>query len=113
MIFYPSYSKHSLAFEDHIVVSSGPIILIGFTVYNSGVAQFIQLHDAASLPADTAIPVLPLPIAAADILPAYWGTEGRLFENGLVICNSSTDNTKTIGGDDCWFDVQVRAVGGR
>ncbi len=107
MLRTQSFSVHSSAYATHIIVAPHPIILLGFTIYNSGAAQFIQLHDATTLPADTSVPVLPLPIGAAGILPAWWGTEGRYFPHGLVICNSSTVVTKTIGAADCWFDVQV------
>ena len=35
---------------------------------------------------------------------------GREFESGLVICNSSTDATKTIGSADTFFDVQYDVI---
>lgn len=98
----------SLAYSDHIVVSTRPIILLGFTIYSSAAAaQFIQLHNSATLPADDAVPVLMLPVAATDFLPGWWGSEGRYFSNGLVICNSSLPTVKAIGAADCWFDIQV------
>lgn len=104
-----SYSEHSVAFSSSIIVSTNPIVLLGFTVYNSGAAQFIQLFDATSVPDEASVPELPVPIAADSVFGMYWGEEGRYFPNGLVLCNSSTADTKTIGAADCWFDVQVRA----
>lgn len=98
----------STAYSDHIVVATGPIILLGFTIYSSAAAaQFIQLHNSATLPADDEVPVLMLPVAAEDFLGTFWGSEGRYFSNGLVICNSSLPTVKAIGAADCWFDVQV------
>lgn len=104
-----SYSEYSTDFSSSIVVSTNPIVLLGFTVYNSGPAQFIQLFDATSVPSEASVPILPLPIAADSVYGTYWGEEGRYFPNGLVLCNSSTAQTKTIGTTDCWFDVQVRS----
>ncbi len=102
-----SYSISSTAYADSIVIPN-PVTLLGFTAYNSGGAQFIQLHDAAAEPANGAVPIIPLPVAASGIMGAFYGSEGRFFKNGLVICNSSTAPTKTSGAADCWFDIQVR-----
>lgn len=98
----------STAYASNIVVSTRPIILLGFTIYSSAAAaQFIQLHNVTALPDDDEVPVLMLPVAAEDFLGTFWGSEGRYFSNGLVICNSSLPTAKAIGASDCWFDVQV------
>ncbi len=107
-----AYSVHSSAYGDSIVIPN-PVVLLGFTVYNSGGAQFIQLHDAAAEPANGAVPIIPLPVAASAMMGSFYGSEGRYFANGLVICNSSTAPTKTSGAADCWFDVQVKFIGER
>ena len=99
---------NSGGYVDSIIIPV-PVILVGFTVDNSGPAQFIQLHDAAALPAEGAVPVFPFRIATEDFLPIWFGGEGRFFPTGLVICNSSTAATKTIGGENCWFDIQIAA----
>lgn len=97
---------HSNAYAASLVVKSGPGILYGFTVYSSKAsAQFIQVFDAAALPADGAIPACVFTAAAAANLAANW-IPGRIFQTGCVICNSSTGPTKTIGSADCFFDVQ-------
>lgn len=75
--------------------------------YNSKAApQFIQLHDAAALPADTAVPAVILFVGAQSNFSFDFGLSGRSFANGIVVCNSSTGPTKTIGAADCWFDGQ-------
>ncbi len=77
------------------------------TGYNSkATAQFIQLHDAASLPADTGVPVVIATVAGVSNFTIEFGQLGRGFATGIVVCNSSTGPTKTIGSADCWFDVQ-------
>jgi hypothetical protein len=98
-------NKHSNAYAASIVVKSGPGILYGFTVYNSGAAQFILVFDAATLPADGVAPALVLAAGATANLGANW-IPGRTFQTGIVLCNSSTGPTKTIGAADCYFDAQ-------
>ena len=88
-------------------VTTGYLRVYGFTVYNSKTsAQYILVFDASSLPIDTKVPLFALPVAASSQVSAYYGAPGRIFRQGLVLCNSSTDTTKTIGSADCFFDVQ-------
>lgn len=90
-----------------IIPKTGISKLFGFTVYSSNAAaQFVLLFDATALPADTAVPLMAFPVAATANVAAYWGTAGRSFTHGIVLCNSSTAATKTIGAADCFFDVQ-------
>jgi hypothetical protein len=85
--------------------SAGKLIMI--TGYNSKTtAQFIQVHNTTTLPADTAVPVLIFTIPPTSNFSLDMGTYGRFFSTGITICNSSTGPTKTIGAADCWFDVQ-------
>jgi len=97
---------HSNAYVASIFVKSGPGYLCGFTVYNSKTSsQFIQVFDAATLPADGAIPAVFFSVAQSADKGVDW-IPARTFLTGCVICNSSTGPTKTIGSADCWFDVQ-------
>lgn len=90
-----------------VVVASSQARLHGFTVYSSNTgAQFILVFDATALPADGTVPALVLPVAATSTVSAYFGSIGRWFDRGIVLCNSSTGPTKTIGSPDCLFDVQ-------
>jgi hypothetical protein len=85
-------------------------MLMGFSVYNSKASsQYIQLHDAAALPADTTVPAMVWAIPAKSTLTVSFGEVGRPCLTGIVICNSSTDATKTLGSADCLIDVQVGA----
>ncbi len=95
----------SPALEAFRVVKTGDGILYGFTVTNTGAAQFVLGFDQRTLPADGAVPLFAFPIAADDALPLNW-IPGRTFLSGLVLANSSTNATLTIGAADCIFDAQ-------
>ena len=100
------------ALANSLVCVSGPSRLFGFSGYsNRGSAQFIQVFDAQGLPSDGAVPVMVIPVgvgagATTGMFSVYFGASGRSFDRGIVLCNSSTLATKTIGAADTWFDVQ-------
>lgn len=88
-------------------VAGGYLRVYGWTVYSSlGSAQNIQMYDASKLPADGAVPFMNFNIGASSVQGVYYGKMGRVFKRGLVLCNSTTDTTKTIGAVNCFFDVQ-------
>jgi hypothetical protein len=103
----PAANATSSAYETNRVIKAAPGTLWGVQGYNSlASAQFIQLHDAASLPADTAVPVVTFQVPASSPFSIDFGQLGRRFAVGIVICNSTTGPTKTIGASNCWFDAQ-------
>ena len=82
-------------------------VLYGISGYNSKAsAQFIQIFDSASLPAEGAIPKVILTIGASGNYSADFGVLGRGFANGIYVTNSSTGSTKTIGSADIWVDAR-------
>ncbi len=100
-------NQTTTAYAASKVISSNNAVLYGVTGYNSKTsAQFIQLHDAASVPDDAEVPVITFTVPAQSNFSLSF-PEGRPFATGIVICNSSTGPTKTIGSADCWFDAQV------
>jgi hypothetical protein len=97
----------SVALEASAVVKASPGTLFSITGYNSSASdQFVQIHDAAALPADTAVPAIIFKVAAQENFYYELKEIARFFKNGITICNSSTVATKTIGVADCWFNVQ-------
>ncbi len=80
-----------------------------FPFNNNGSARFVQIFDAAALPADGAAPlwVYPLAAAAAPAKELAFPPEGLLCNTGIVICISTTLATKTIAAADLLFTVGV------
>lgn len=104
-------NKSSSGLAASLVVSANPAVLYGLTVYNGKASsQYVQIHDAASLPANGVTPVFPPIKLDTGETKALDFPEGRNFATGIVVCNSSTADTKTIGSADCMFDAQVGAL---
>lgn len=104
---YPGPLNYSAARLLSSIVVPGRIVVYGFTVYNTkGSAQYLNVFDANTLPGDNAVPLFSWPLAANNGVGFSWAPNGRQFQGGLVLCNSSTDTLKTIGSADCFFDVQ-------
>lgn len=77
--------------------------LIGYN--GSASDQFIQLHNAASLPANAAVPYRSFKAVAGKNFSLEIPGDGLPMDTGIVVCNSSTSATKTIGSADCLFYV--------
>ncbi len=101
-------NKTTTAYAASLIVADRESTLYGLSGYNSKIsAQFIQLHDSTTLPADAEIPKVIFTVAASSNFSIDFGIHGRVFNNGIVVCNSSTGPTKTIGSADIWLDAQV------
>lgn len=97
------------ALATSLVIKASAGRLFGLSGQNdSGSDQYIQLHDAASLPADASVPKVVFKVKAGEPFSIDYGNRGRAFSTGIVVCNSSTLATKTIGAANCWFDAQYR-----
>lgn len=100
-------NARSNVYENSRLVKAGPGYLFGLSGFNSKVsAQWIQVHDSATLPADGAVPELILTVSTVANFSILWALPGRAFQRGIYLVNSSTGPTKTIGAADCWFDAQ-------
>jgi hypothetical protein len=100
-------SRTTPALASSLVVKPTSGLLFGFTVTSTNVAaQFIQVFDLAAVPADATVPLFAFNVAATSFVSASWLPYPRACRNGIVLCNSTTQGTKTIGAADCLFDVQ-------
>ena len=98
-------NKSSNALTNAIVIA-GVHKLYGFTVNNTNAAlQYVLLFDLSVLPGDGAVPVCSFTALGAQDKGVLWLPPRRMLQ-GIVVCNSSTAATKTIGAADCFFDVQ-------
>lgn len=97
---------NTTALAASLVVKASPGALYRVRGYNNKVsAQFIQIHDAAALPADAAVPISSISVPASTAFDIPYGERGRDMSLGIVVCNSSTLATKTIGAADCWIEA--------
>jgi hypothetical protein len=99
---------NTTAYAASLVVKASAGSLHSISGYNSGPAQFIQVHDAASLPADTAAPCWIIAVPAQASWVFDFGGNAMPCSTGIVISNSSTGPTKTIGSANCWFTALYR-----
>jgi hypothetical protein len=98
---------NSAVYETGHVLKASAGILIYVSGYNSGPTQFIQLHDSATVPADTAVPVKIISVPATSNFSIDIPLTGLAFGTGIAVCNSSTGPTKTIGSADIFFTSVV------
>ena len=104
-LFTQGLIAKSTALAASLIIKPGPGTLYKLIVYNNkNAAQFIQLHDSATLPANDAVPVMVFSVPTVSVveLPIH-NLKGLNFSTGITVCNSSTAATKTIGSADCWF----------
>lgn len=102
----PAATIRSSAYEASHVISAAAATLKELRGFNSGAAQWIQIHDASSLPANTAVPEEIIYVGSNQNF-SFTPPAGLSFTTGIVVCNSSTGPTKTIGAADCWFSADI------
>lgn len=91
-----------------LVVKSAAGSLMSISGYNSGPAQWIQIHNTASVPANTEVPLAVYAVSAQSTFFFEW-QKGLPCSTGITVCNSygadpaTAAAAKTIGSNDCFF----------
>ena len=107
--FGPPNNATTPAVAASLIAKASGGLLYGLSGYNNLAGQqWIQLFDSATLPADGTVPIVTFPVGANSSFSMDFGYHGREFLAGIVICNSTTAVTKTIGAANCLFDMQVQ-----
>lgn len=100
---------HSAAYEASRVLKASAGTLISLVGYNSRTsAQFIQLFNSATVPADTAVPDYTFTVPASSNFSLDVPISGIPFTTGIAVANSSTGPTKTVGSADCYFSAVIK-----
>lgn len=103
----PSNNKTTVLAASLVVVAASCRVVEIRVTNTKASAQYIQLHNSTTLPADTSVPFDIFYVPALTTV-SYSPSSEVFLSNGLVVCNSSTAATKTIGSADCWFNVDYR-----
>lgn len=100
LVTAPAYST---ALTSGSVVKSSPGFLSSLTGYNSGAAQFVQIHNLSTAPLNGAIPISVIAVAATSNFSITFGSTGLPLTDGIGVFNSSTAATLTSGSNDILF----------
>ncbi len=94
----------STALATSLVVKAGAGRLYSVVITNTRTSsQFIQVHDATSLPSNSAVPIHSFYAPAQTSFSLDETLIGDYYATGITVCNSSTVATLTVGSSDCWF----------
>ncbi len=91
--------------NDGPVVKASAGTLYGFQGY-ADAAGFVQVHNKASAPTSSNVPVIVIPVASGAAFSLDLGIRGRAFATGIAFGFSSTGPTYTDGGSHLWVDAQ-------
>ena len=89
------------------IISKGACQLMQIMGNNgNGATRYIQVHEAAALPAEAAVPKFTFKVAAGADFLIDFGTLGVGLA-ACVICTSSTQDTKTIAAAELGIQATI------
>ena len=108
-VTYAPSNAQTSAYASNLVIKASAGVLFGVSGYNSkSTAQFIQIHNTTSLPADASVPIVVFRAGPLSNFSYSSDKFGKYFSTGITVCNSSTGPTKTVGSSDCWFTAEYK-----
>lgn len=88
-------------------VAAGQVLLFSLRALNAnGGRRYVQLFDAAGLPADGTVPAMVLQIEGNGLYEWHCHGTPRGFRTGVVWGLSSTGNIHTLANPECWLEAQ-------
>jgi hypothetical protein len=100
----PTQQYNSAALEAGAQIKATPGMLHSLVAVNTGSSdRYVQVHNAASAPADTAVPMLSLPVEAGKTISFVMPTA---LDTGIYVCLSTTAGEKTLGSAEALFFAQ-------
>ena len=105
---WPAAAQSEQPYGNAALVSARPAWLYSLSGFNSGPAQYIQLHDSAAAVSEGLDCLAGILVPAAQWWYFDFGIGGVRFFNGIYVCNSSTNPAKTIGAADNQFLADYR-----
>jgi len=99
----------SSAAEASKVIKASAGTLLSLIGYNGRTSQqFIQVFNAAAVPADAAVPIYSFLVYGQSNFSLDVPVSGAPFTTGISVSNSSTQAVKTLGSADCFFTAVIK-----
>lgn len=96
----------TVAAANSLIVKASAGKLYKLHIQNGATAQFFQVSNTTTVPADATVPIHVFRLAASEFLEIDFTAFGNHFATGITVCNSTTLATKTIGAADSWITAQ-------
>lgn len=104
----PSTSSSAAAEASRVIKASAGSLFSATMFNNNGATRYLQAFNAAALPVNGTVPVFSIPVLTGASETLLLGDLGLTFSTGIVLANSSTATSLTIGAADSLFTASFR-----